>query len=95
VNLRLYAGIAAGIALFALGWLTSSWRHDSVQLAIGEAVSATQAATNLSTARAIAAIEVTNKTIYQNVIERTRTELVYQECKHSPEAFALVIEAFK
>jgi len=95
ITLKTYIIGGAAIALFTAGWLTSSWKQDSMQLAIDRAVSATRDASDLSTAQALADIAVTNKTIYQNVIERTRTETVYRDCRHSPDAFDLITKAFQ
>lgn len=94
-NLRLYAGIAILALAFASGWAVSSWRHDSIDAAIEQAVDATREATALSAAKAIAGIVVENKNIYNKVIERTKTELVYSECRHTPEAFVIIQEAFR
>ena len=42
----------------------------------------------------IAKIDVKQITIQGKVIERIRTEQVYTECKHSPETFNMIKEAF-
>lgn len=46
-------------------------------------------------AREIAKIDVKNVTVQGKVIERIRTETVYTECRHSPETWKIVLEAFK
>ena len=46
-------------------------------------------------AREVAKIEVKNVTIQGKVIERIRTETVYSECRHSPDTWKLIQEAFK
>lgn len=46
-------------------------------------------------AREIAKIDVKNVTIQGKVIERIRTETLYSECRHSPDTWNLIQEAFK
>lgn len=46
-------------------------------------------------AREIAKIEVKNVTIQGKVVERIKTETVYADCKHSPDTWKLIQEAFK
>lgn len=46
-------------------------------------------------ADAIAKIDVKQVTIQGKVIERIRTETVYSDCKHSPDTWALIQEAYK
>ena len=60
---------------------------DSAEKARKEALSAA--------ADAIAKIDVKNVTIQGKVIERISTETVYLDCKHSPDTWQLIQEAFK
>lgn len=46
-------------------------------------------------AKEIAKIDVKSVTIQGKVIERIRTEQVYTECRHSPDAWKLVQEVYK
>lgn len=46
-------------------------------------------------AREIAKIDVKNVTIQGKVVERIRTETVYADCRHSPDTWKLIQEAFK
>lgn len=43
----------------------------------------------------IVKIDVKNVTIQGKVIERIRTEQVYADCKHSPESWRLIQEAYQ
>jgi len=43
----------------------------------------------------IAKIQIKHETITQPVLERVRTEVQYRECKHDPDTFKLIQEAFK
>ena len=47
-----------------------------------------------SAAKAIAGIEIKQTTINNKVKEIVRTELVYSECKHTPDAFERIKEKF-
>lgn len=88
--LKLYAGIAIALALVASGWTLRGWKDDSIKVAILEAAKVSQQAT----AKEIAKIEVKNTVINQKIIERTFTEPVYTDCKHSPEAFEAIRRLF-
>lgn len=91
MNYKLYAGIAIGLALVASGWVLRGWRDDSIKVAVMEAATLAQQ----ETAREIAKIEIKNTVIHQKIVERTYHEPVYQDCKHSPEAFEQIKELFK
>jgi hypothetical protein len=43
----------------------------------------------------IAKIEIKNTTIEAKVIERVKTEKVYQDCNHTPETYQLILDAYK
>ncbi len=43
----------------------------------------------------IAKIDVKNVTVQGKVIEHVRTETVYSECQHSPDAWKTIQEAYK
>jgi len=79
------------IASFASGWLLHGWKFDSDALIVAKA----QEAAQIATAKEIAKIEIKNTVINQKIIERTYHEPVYQDCKHSPEAFEQIKELFK
>jgi hypothetical protein len=85
----LYSSII--ISSFASGWILHGWKSDSEALVIERAAKAAQEAT----AEQIAKIEIKNTVIHQKVVERTYHEPVYQDCKHSPEAFEQIKELFK
>lgn len=91
MNHKLYAGIALAVALVASGWVLRGWRDDSIKVAVMEMAEAAR----LATAQEIAKIEIKNTVIHQKIVERTYHEPVYQDCKHSPEAFEQIKELFK
>lgn len=91
MNYKLYAGIAIALALVASGWVLRGWRDDSIKVAVMEMAEASR----LAAAKEIAKIEVKNTVIHQKIVERTYHEPVYQDCKHSPEAFEQIKELFK
>lgn len=91
MNWRIYLGIGIILSAFASGWLLHGWKSDSEALVIERAAKAAQEAT----AKEIAKIEVNNTVIHNKIVERTYHEPVYQDCKHSPEAFEQIKELFK
>lgn len=90
-----YICIALILVAFATGWTANSWQDDSVKLAIEQATTKSREASTKAAAEAIAKIEVKNTTINAKVIERIKTETVYAECRHSPDTYQLILEAFK
>ncbi len=88
--------VAAGVVLlFLSGWAVRGWRDDSINQAIAEATQKSREAASMAAAEQISKIQITNTTIQNKVVERIRTEVQYQECKHSPETFKLIQDAFK
>lgn len=83
------------VLLVASGWVVRGWSDDSNKLEIEQAIQKTRDISNGVAATAIAGITVTNTTIQGKVIEHVRTETIYTECKHSPETFQLIKDAFK
>jgi len=77
--------LALAVFLFAAGWMGRTWYDNSVQLTI-ERVKDDVA---IVTATAIAGIKTENKTIYAKTIERSKTDIVYVECKADPEMMML------
>lgn len=69
-------GIVLASSLVAVGAVGHIWYSDSVQLAIEEVKNEV----NASTAKAIAAIKIENKTITNKTIERIKSETVYRDC---------------
>jgi len=86
-----YLQIALCAALYAFGWLTHSWYQDSVE----NQIRAVLEAQSRDTAAQIAAITKTQTVINNKVVEKVRTEMVYTECKHSPDTLLLINEALK
>lgn len=91
MNWRVGVGLGLLVLAFGAGWLLHGWKSDSEALAIDRAVQATQA----TTAAAIAKIEVKNTVINQKVVEHTYHDPVYQECRHTPEAYQQILDLFK
>lgn len=96
---KLFAKIVAAgllaVALFASGWVVKGWADDSAERRIEQAIAKTQGIASQAAATAIAGIQVNSTTIQGKVIERVRTEMIYTECKHSPETFQLIKDSFK
>ena len=88
---KLAAIIALALGLIVSGWVLRGLRDDSVKLAIMQAAEISQQAT----AKEIAKIKVKNTTIYNKIVEHTFHDPVYQECKHTPEAYQSILELFK
>lgn len=93
--MRNYLIAIAAIILFAAGWSVRGWKDNSIKQAIEEAAQKSRDASSLAAAEQIAKIQITQTTIQNKVIERIRTEVQYQECKHSPDTFKLILDAFK
>ncbi|MDD4913279.1 MAG: hypothetical protein PHP57_13380 [Sideroxydans sp.] len=87
--------VLLAIGLFASGWVVKGWADDSEARRIEQAIAKTREISNNVAASAIAGITVTNTTIQGKVIEHVRTETIYTECKHSPETYQLIKDAFK
>jgi len=60
-------------------------------------LSARKASENAQQAAAIeiAKIEIRNTTIEAKIIERVKTEKVYQDCEHTDETYKLILEAYR
>ena len=90
-KIKEYSALISLVAAFVGGWIGHGLYNDKV----AEAIEATRKEAAQSAAEEIAKITVTNTTITGKVIERVRTETVYAECKHSPDTFNLIKDAFK
>ena len=87
------AYLIGGLAMlvFFMGFFS----HALYSNAITQAIEETRKEAALSAAQEIAKIEIKNTTIHAKLVERIRTETVYSECKHSPESYQLIKDAFK
>lgn len=94
-NWRIIAAICLVSGAFLAGWVAKGWKDDSIKLAIEQATAQSRDASATAAAAAIAKIQISNTTIQGKVIERIRTETVYAECRHSPDTYNLILEAFK
>jgi hypothetical protein len=88
-------------AVLALVAAVAFGHHRGYQDRVGEEAIAQQASEQArkealqAAAAEIAKIDVKNVTIQGKVIERIRTEQVYSDCKHSPESWKLIQEAYQ
>lgn len=94
-NWKLVVVLSLLAGMFLLGWTVRGWHSNSVELAVERATQLSRDASAQSAAEAIAKISVTNTTVQAKVIERIRTETIYAECRHSPDTYDLILEAFK
>ena len=89
-KIKQYSAQLIMAALFAAGWVS----HGMYNTKITEAIALARQEAAQSAAQEIAKITVSNTTIQNKVVERIRTETVYQDCKHSSDTFNLITEAF-
>jgi uncharacterized protein HemX len=85
----LVAVLAAGAGGFKLGADHEIAAQAREQNHIAEAVDAA----NTASAQAIAGIKVINKTIQNEVQREVQNNIVYRDCKHSPDGLRLLNEA--
>jgi hypothetical protein len=78
------------VLLVAGGWFARGWLEDGHELRVLQAINAAQDKAEAGTASEIAKMKVEQKTINNKVIEITSTKVVYEECKHSDDAFKLI-----
>lgn len=76
------------MAVFGTGFIAGAWVRDSIAIRA-------QQASMAAAATEIAKIDMKTTTINQKIIERIRTEKVYEECRHSPDAFKTLLEAYQ
>ena len=89
-KIRQYQALIFMAALFVAGWVS----HGIYSNKVAEAIALARQEAALSAASEIAKITVSNTNVYNKVVERTRTETVYQDCQHSSDTFNLINEAF-
>lgn len=85
---KILAALVTAIAIFGIGFASGAWVRESIALRA-------QQASMQAAAAEIAKIKVQNSTVNHKIIERIKTEHVYQDCRHSPEAFQTLLEAYK
>lgn len=93
-NWRIVAAIGLVAGAFIAGWVAKGWKDDSIKLAIEQATAQSRDASATAAAAAIAKIQISNTTIQGKVIEKIRVEKEYQTCRHSPDAYQLILDAF-
>jgi hypothetical protein len=76
-------------AIFGTGWKLRDYQADSAELLVQKV----KEEARLGTAEAIAKIEIKYTTVNRRLEKEVIKELVYTECRHSPEAFAALNEA--
>jgi len=86
-----YAIIISLVISHGLVWQVHTWMDDSVKLAIEE----TRNISALSAAKAISKIDIKNTTITKTIHEKTKIEVQYKECKHSPETYEEIKRLFQ
>jgi hypothetical protein len=91
MNIRLIAGTALVLVLIGVGWFTRGWYEDSQDAKMMRVAAKAQEAA----AAEIAKIEIKNTVINQKIIEHTYHDPVYQDCKHTPEAYKSILDLFK
>lgn len=91
MNWKPVAAVVLLLLSFAGGWSVRGWKDDSIKQAIDDSAKKSRQAA----AEQIAKIQIVNTTVQNKVIERIRTEIQYQECRHSPDTFKLILEAFE
>ena len=89
-KIKQYSAQLIMAALFVAGWVS----HGIYSNKVAEAIALARQEAAVSAASEIAKITVSNTTIQNKVIERVRTETVYQDCQHSSDTFNLINEAF-
>ena len=89
-KIKEYQAIILMVLLFIAGWIGHGLYNDKV----AEAIAETRALAAQGAAEEIARIEITNKNIYNKVIERTSTSVQYRECKHDAEVYSDIKKAF-
>lgn len=76
------------LAAFGIGFACGAW------VSSGVAEKAQQAAMQ-SAASEIAKIKLQSTVVNQKVIEHIKTEKVYADCAHSPDAYKALLESYK
>jgi len=76
------------MAVFGTGFIAGAWVRDSI------AIRAQQASME-GAAKEIAKTKAVTTIVNQKIIEHIRTEKVYEECRHSPDAFKTLLEAYQ
>lgn len=94
-ELRVGAGILLLVSLVLLGWFGRGWYDDSQTLRVEQVIAKTKEEAQAGAAAAIAKIEVKNTVVNQKVVEHTYHDPVYQECRHTPEAYQQILDLFK
>lgn len=95
MNWRIFAEVGLIIGLILLGWFGRGWYADSQNLRVERAIAKTKDEAQAGAAAAIAKIEVKNIVINQKVVEHTYHDPVYQDCRHTPEAYQQILDLFK
>jgi len=83
------------LVLVLLGWFGRGWYDDSQNLRVEQAIAKTKAEAEEGAATAIARIEIKHTVINQKIIEHTFHDPVYQDCRHTPEAYQQILDLFK
>ena len=85
---RILVGLVAALAVFGVGFVSGAWVRDSIALKVQQAAAQSAAAE-------IAKIKVQSTVVSQKVVEHIKTEKVYADCQHSPDAYKALLEAYQ
>lgn len=76
------------LAILGVGFAGGAWVANSI-------AARAQLGAERGAAAEIAKLKPHTTIVNNKVVEHIRTEKVYQECQHSPEAFKTLLEAYK
>ena len=89
------AGVLALAGAVGGGYVKGAKDNEAEHLRIAQAEEKARKEALQAAAMEVAKIDVKNVTIQGKVVEHIRTETVYSECRHSPDTWKLIQEAFK
>lgn len=100
IQYKLIAALIAALACIATGWQTRAWYDDSRELARKEAEEKSrdlmrELAGDIATKteQAIGGIRVENKTIFNKAVKEVVTDVIYRDCRLSPDGVLLANQA--
>lgn len=83
------------IFLLSLAFYGGMRLEQSNQMRLEQVANKAAEKASVAAAKAISEIEIKQTTINNKVREIIKTETVYADCKHSPEAYQSILEKFK
>ena len=82
------AGVAYTLFVLMVGFAGGAWVSDSISIRA-------QRGAEKGAAAEIAKLKPQTTIVNNKVVEHITTERVYQDCKHSSDAFKTILEAYK